>query len=336
MYNHILFFGYMVAAFSALVAILIIIVVQKHDTDKKGLYKKTRNFIIVSFLVEFNYFLSFYKEALLENYAVGPVWRLFDYTVWIAVYFFWIVLVDELGGNKLAKFKKIYGYITVVAIILFGIGCIFFMNEYYIVDSEYGRIYLFIVSGLFAVICLFTLWKFLYKSMQETPTTLPRNYVIVVTIMLVVLHITHLIVDCKLYLGLYGYSGWDNQVMDPVWLVFMITNIATIMFVYKVDFSPVYYGEELNSGIDLPSEVQISHEEKDVIKLNKVAELHRLTQREREVLFLAYTGMTNPEISESLYISRNTVKKHMHSIFEKLDVSTRMEIVHLVNSQKTQ
>lgn len=323
----------MIAAFSALVAILIILVVQRHDTDKKGLYRKTRNFVIISFLIEFNYFLSFYKEMMLDNLIVGPVWRTFDYTVWILVYYFWILLMDELiGGDRLEGYKRFYKYTTFSAIVLFGIGCIFFMDDYYIVSSFYGQFYLFICTGLFAAICFFIMWKFLHKTLHEIPNSLPRIYVTVVTVTLAVLHISHMIVDGKLYLGLYGQSGWGNEILDPVWLVFLVTNIATIVFIYKADFSPVYYRDEHGNETGIG---EVVHEDEDVAKINRSAELHRLTQREREVLFLAYYGMTNPEISEKLFISRNTVKKHMHSIFEKMDVSTRMEIVHLINSRKS-
>ncbi len=65
-------------------------------------------------------------------------------------------------------------------------------------------------------------------------------------------------------------------------------------------------------------------------RLDLIAQSHGLTQREREVLELAYEGLTNPEIAEELVISKYTVKRHMHNIFEKLDISTRMELVHLV------
>ena len=66
-------------------------------------------------------------------------------------------------------------------------------------------------------------------------------------------------------------------------------------------------------------------------RLDFIAQSHSLTQREREVLELAYRGMTNPEIADELIISKYTVKRHMHNIFEKLDISTRMELVHLIN-----
>lgn len=48
-----------------------------------------------------------------------------------------------------------------------------------------------------------------------------------------------------------------------------------------------------------------------------------LTDREREVLELIARGMTNKEIAQKLTITANTVKRHLKSLFTKLDVSTR-------------
>ena len=52
-------------------------------------------------------------------------------------------------------------------------------------------------------------------------------------------------------------------------------------------------------------------------------ELNALTEREREVLDLLAQGLTNKEIAEKLFITTNTVKRHLKAIFEKLDVHTR-------------
>ncbi len=52
-----------------------------------------------------------------------------------------------------------------------------------------------------------------------------------------------------------------------------------------------------------------------------------LTNRELEVLELLHKRMRNKEIADSLYISPGTVKRHIHVIYEKLDVSSRRDAV---------
>jgi DNA-binding NarL/FixJ family response regulator len=52
-------------------------------------------------------------------------------------------------------------------------------------------------------------------------------------------------------------------------------------------------------------------------------ELDALTAREREVIELLARGQTNKEIAQALVITTNTVKRHLKSIFEKLEVHTR-------------
>jgi len=52
-----------------------------------------------------------------------------------------------------------------------------------------------------------------------------------------------------------------------------------------------------------------------------------LSDRELAVLRLLATDLTQREIGEALYVSFNTVKTHVKSIFRKLDVATRPDAV---------
>lgn len=56
-----------------------------------------------------------------------------------------------------------------------------------------------------------------------------------------------------------------------------------------------------------------------------------LTKREIEVCLLVREGLTCEKLAESLFISKNTIKNHMKSIFKKLGVHTGTELVALLN-----
>jgi two-component system response regulator NreC len=53
-----------------------------------------------------------------------------------------------------------------------------------------------------------------------------------------------------------------------------------------------------------------------------------LTEREREVLTLIAQGRTNQEIAERLVISVKTVNRHRENIMAKLNLHSRVELVH--------
>ncbi len=53
----------------------------------------------------------------------------------------------------------------------------------------------------------------------------------------------------------------------------------------------------------------------------------KLSRREIEVARLAAKGYTNAQISEELFISAETVKRHMATIFEKLGIESRKELM---------
>ncbi len=62
-------------------------------------------------------------------------------------------------------------------------------------------------------------------------------------------------------------------------------------------------------------------------------EFKELTPREKDVLSEIGRGLSNMQIAQTLYISENTVKKHISSIFSKLGLSHRLEAAVFVNNK---
>jgi DNA-binding CsgD family transcriptional regulator len=79
----------------------------------------------------------------------------------------------------------------------------------------------------------------------------------------------------------------------------------------------------------------ISPEYKDVSDENR----HRsvtpqelgLTPRQGEILNLVLQGMSNKKVAQILSLSESTVKEHMTGILERMGVTRRVEIFHLLN-----
>lgn len=59
-----------------------------------------------------------------------------------------------------------------------------------------------------------------------------------------------------------------------------------------------------------------------------------LTNREIEIVRMTAEGFRNRDIGEKLFISEGTVKVHLHNIYEKLDVSGRVELTRYAQKHR--
>ncbi len=74
------------------------------------------------------------------------------------------------------------------------------------------------------------------------------------------------------------------------------------------------------SNLQKPSSLMVSEPE-----TKRNGNTYGLTERELDVLELMVEGLTNPEIADKLVITRATAKAHVHSILQKLCVTTRTQ-----------
>ena len=89
------------------------------------------------------------------------------------------------------------------------------------------------------------------------------------------------------------------------------------------------FSEDVAQGVLLAMSVESQQE--------RATNLHRLSDREKQIAYLVARGMKNKDIASQLTISENTVKRHLQSIFSKTGARDRLElaVIALTESSST-
>lgn len=90
----------------------------------------------------------------------------------------------------------------------------------------------------------------------------------------------------------------------------------------------VYAGEAwLDTSLMAKVITELSHTGKDTDRDPEEVKKASLTAREKEVIAFLAKGLSTKELAEHLFISEKTVGHHLGSIFSKLGVANRSELI---------
>jgi DNA-binding CsgD family transcriptional regulator len=65
-------------------------------------------------------------------------------------------------------------------------------------------------------------------------------------------------------------------------------------------------------------------------EMNRLFTKYQISNREQEIIHLILKGKTNKEIEDTLFISLPTVKFHIYSIYKKMKVKNRLELIRII------
>lgn len=69
------------------------------------------------------------------------------------------------------------------------------------------------------------------------------------------------------------------------------------------------------------------------LRLEMLCKKNNLSDREIEIVKLIIRGKSNNDIKDTLFISLQTVKKHIYNIFNKLGVKSRYQLITMINNE---
>src|SRR5688500_13142463 len=136
-----------------------------------------------------------------------------------------------------------------------------------------------------------------------------------------------ILITCLLILfQLAKFSHWQSPSDTEWWIIafsllFLLIGILINkrLLTYKYKSQP---GEKITEASSAP----VANETGLPDPL-KVLEQFGISSREYEVLKLISEGLSNQQIADRLFVSENTVKKHISNLFFKMDVQRRTEAV---------
>lgn len=326
MLEELFFFMYIFAGFAGLLAILMAVLLIKYwSQGNKELLLSILCFTVCTALIDVLYFYFDYNMLMKGQRETNSIMRVADICFFIGQVYFWAVYTREksMKKNRTAEVSAKIMRILIIACIVFAvIGYGFLMKDYYRTDSG-NEMILAIISEIFICIALtvVNLWN-MFIVLSDILQKKCRRHIIWTTVILTL-----------------------NGLWNGFLVLCMITGRGESTVLAKMDITPIYIfainilvvflllSEDFTSLFKLPEE---NMQNRNTLKerLDYIAVTHFLTEREREIMELAYKKMTNPEIAEELCISKYTVKNHMHNIFEKLDISTRSDLIMFVDKEK--
>lgn len=320
MYTGLVFAGYVVAVSLCIVGIVLTALIILKRRNSSELFRAVSVFTFLILAMSLLYFYFYCRQVVLDKAeGIGSAMRAFDYLLCAAVVCGWTDVMSELlRGQK--RIRRLGFCIAAAQGIVGAAVSVIYADKFYGISSRSIASFLAGFETLLYLLAAIVIIRALYDFLRNETMPYRRMFAVLNIAFLIVWFVNQAIIYSGLYRSRFGISAWNMQIADPTLLLMIFMATVTIVFVFKEDFSPLFLSS-LDSG-----------EAVDVVE--KIAIESKLTKREAEAMSLIYEGCSNPEIAERMSISVNTVKKHLQSVYIKVGVSTRMELVQFLNHIK--
>ncbi len=317
MYHNSMFFVYIFAELTGFLIIAAIAIFFRSQSKHSARLAYIRNIIICYFIIGFIYIISNYYSIIINEYKAGPIIRILDTSAWLVSKYYWFifaqsVLVVQDKYKVLLRKALTYIFIPLLVLSVINYGCI--MDDYYYVQSGFLQDYVYAVQRVRTTIIMLFLVAHMIAVLIKSKEKTTAVFVTVNTLFYIINGAWNGLAGTELIRGDILLTEW-SELVDPTAIILLLTNLTTLIYIAKCYFNTTSSSSEEES-------------------VDAVVQQYSLTHREAEIIARAYNGESNNEIAEALCISIYTVKRHLQNAYEKMDVSTRMELIKLIKKYR--
>jgi DNA-binding CsgD family transcriptional regulator len=219
---------------------------------------------------------------------------------------FLLVLIEllEWGKNRISLILFLMGSVIVILLVIQGLSAVFLRDD---VDALMNSlIALDIAANAVILICALGILIFSNILKNHKKRALIEGFLILYGFCYGIM-LTTALLKKSFYLIFYFSYG----------ICFLLLNLLPLIFIRR-----------LLDRVEIQESSNISGKEHDHFYAN-----YGITNREKEIIQLIFSGKSNKEIGETLFISVKTVKYHVYNIYRKLKIKNRIELIKLFMSK---
>ncbi len=273
--------------------------------------------LFYTFFLLFDTINLYVRKNITEG--IGIVNLFFNYGQFISsilgVYFLCLVTHTLLSNGFSDKVKRQYNRIAFSVIIV--LTLIYALGQYITIVSHYLLYGVNILIFLSLGYCCLIYLRNSFKVPQDIRKII-NCCLLVISVFIPFYFLTSII---------YGLPAFMYKI--PYWpAMYSLVNIIGIIFIPKhhSDIEDIPEAQK-------PEAQKISGNTNEIKAdmYDKFVENYGITERELEIARYIADGYSNPEISEKLFISTNTVKNHIYNIYRKVGIKNRYELISILS-----
>lgn len=277
--------------------------------QRNRVLEKLFAFLIVFFIYGFLNMLVYYRLHVLVASSIMPYYVALITIAYALMNCQWVDYIIEICQKGKENSRKYLYIICGVCMLIWAIDSLVFMDNQLNVVNEAGNkattVVECIMVALMAVFCIKKLYKNHMHFYQFGETSLVLLFFVYITIK-----------DVRVSFFQYNIENYSISTWSFCAVFCFLTNAATLIYLIGL------FKKFIEDARRDKEEIHLLE-----LTLEDLRDKYHVSQREMEVLILIYKGKNNGEIADELFISGNTVKKHINSIFKKLNVSSKAEII---------